>query len=153
MGAWTGRFRAAAAACCAAVVLLLVTGLAAGIAYESAVSSAKLPRGAAAYQRAQQLFSGGNLFSAVLLVTAVLLVVVSGDEVEATDRRVLRGTAALAVLVAAAALAMVGVSIWYASVSTGRGVISATTGIVGELLAVVVVAVGAAWWARAAATV
>jgi len=152
VGAWAGRFRTAAAACCVAVAVLLITGLVAGVAYSSPVDSAKLPHGAAAYQRAQQLFSGGSLFSAVLLVAAVLLIAVTGEEPDTMGRRLLRVCLGLAALVVAAALAMAGVTIWYSSVTSGRGVVSATTGLVGDLVAVAIVAAGAAWWARKAAS-
>ncbi|MBV8959409.1 MAG: hypothetical protein JO087_11600 [Actinobacteria bacterium] len=154
MGAWAARFRFASAACCAAVAVLLVTGVVAGVTYSSPVANAKLPHGAAAYQRAQQLFSGGSLFAAVLLVAAVLLIAVTdAEEDRAKVRPLLRASTLLAGLVAAFAIAMTAVTIWYAAVTSGRGIVSATTGLVGELVTVVIVAATAAWWAtRAAAT-
>jgi hypothetical protein len=159
MGAWAVRFRVAAAACCAAVVVLLAAGVIAGLALETSTSTLAAglqaparPRGAAAFGRAQVVFSGANLLTAVLLVVAVLLVMVAGSGLDAEpDARatagVLRAVEALAGVVTACALVMGGVTVWYGVVGTGPGLSAQVVQRLGSSLSTAVVAAASLWWA------
>jgi hypothetical protein len=158
MGVWAVRFRVAAAACCGAVVVLVVAGLVSGVTYSLPTApGTKAPRGFAAEARAQTLLTGTNLFTATLLVIALLLLVVAGTdgpdgpdgETPAPDRRMSRAVMILAAIVALGTVASAVTTVWYWSISSEPLPVLSVARPLGEAVSGAIVATAAVWWARA----
>jgi multisubunit Na+/H+ antiporter MnhB subunit len=113
-----------------------------------------LPSHYAAFARATVLLGGANSVSAVLVLVAVLLVVVSGDAAKQRPR-VQDWAAALGMVVAFGAVVMAAMTIWY---YTGfhqvavRERLSVELRSVGALVAAALIAGAASWWALAGRT-
>jgi hypothetical protein len=150
---WARRFRIASLVCSAIVVLLVVNGIVSGFLLDvgdgratSRVGSILLqpPRPSAFLERASLVLGAFNMFSAILVLLAVLLAVMARRDGEDELALVIAEAVGWGVLVGAVLLW--GVAAWWAGV---RPVFQAIqfANLVGPLAAAIVAA-AATWWAR-----